>query len=154
MKRYALHAFANQIPLLRETQTMSPAQIINQHRVWQLYASSPLKIQHVCTSHRRPIHSVRAADLLLMNLKCISISHVKRFRTVGGLYTATIEEEPDRSGSLALSLAEGIHQLLEGGGALDLEEDFIVVVGNFDVEMLTLTTALGLLGGSWASVVV
>ena len=70
------------------------------------------------------------------------------------MYTATIEEESDRSGSLALSLAEGIHQLLEGGGALDLEEDFIVVVGNLDVEMLTLATSLRLLGGTWASVVV
>jgi hypothetical protein len=35
-----------------------------------------------------------------------------RFRTVGWLYTAAIEEKPDRSGSLALSLAEGVHQLL------------------------------------------
>jgi hypothetical protein len=118
-----------------------------------------------------------------MNLKCISISHVKlfgpscqllrpeldpknsgahletasiayRFWTVSGLYTTTIEEESDRSGSLALSLAEGIHQLLQGGGALDLEEDFIVVVGNLDIEMLTLATSLWLLGGTWASVVI
>jgi hypothetical protein len=91
----------------------------------------------------RPSLSVRAANLLLMNLERISICHVKlcrsesqflhatlnrvgaqewrarndketayRFRTVGWLYTAAIEEKPDRSGSLALSLAEGIHQLL------------------------------------------
>ena len=34
-----------------------------------------------------------------------------------------------------MSLAEGIHQLFEDCGALDLEEDFIVVVGHFDVQM-------------------
>jgi len=53
-----------------------------------------------------------------------------------------------------LSLAEGIHQLLEGGGTLDLEEDLIVVIGNLDVEMFTLATGLSLLWGTWASVVV
>jgi len=70
------------------------------------------------------------------------------------LYATTIEEEPDRSGSLALSLAEGIHQLLEGGGTLDFEEDLVVVVGDLDVEMLTLAAGLSLLRGTWASVVV
>ena len=53
-----------------------------------------------------------------------------------------------------MSLAEGIHQLLEGGGTLDLEEDLIVVIGNLDVEMFTLATGLSLLWGTWASVVV
>jgi len=53
-----------------------------------------------------------------------------------------------------LSFAEGIHQLLEGGGTLDLEEDLIVVVGDLDVEVLTLAARLSLLGGTWASVVV
>jgi hypothetical protein len=77
-----------------------------------------------------------------------------RFWTVGGLYAATIKEEPDRSGRLALSLAEGIHQLLEGCGTLDLEEDLVVVVGNLNVEMLALATSLSLLGGTWASVIV
>ncbi len=77
-----------------------------------------------------------------------------RFRAVSGLYTATIEEKPDRSGSLALSFAKGIHQLFEGRGTLDFEEDFVVVVGNLDVEMLTLATSLSLFGGAWASVVV
>ncbi len=53
-----------------------------------------------------------------------------------------------------MSLAEGIHQLLEGGGTFDLEEDLVVVVGNLDVKMLTLATRLSLFGGTWASVVV
>lgn len=53
-----------------------------------------------------------------------------------------------------MSLAEGVHQLLQGGGTLDLEEDLVVVIGNLDVEMLTLATALSLLWGTWTSVVV
>jgi hypothetical protein len=40
-----------------------------------------------------------------------------------------------RLSSNALSLAEGVHQLLEDCSALDLEEDVIVVVGYFDVQM-------------------
>ncbi len=39
-----------------------------------------------------------------------------------------------RLSSNALSLAEGVHQLLEDCGAFDLEEDVIVVVGYFDVQ--------------------
>lgn len=63
--------------------------------------------------------------------------HAYRIRTVGGLNATTIEKKADRVGGLALSLTEGIHQFLQGCGTLDLEEDFIVVVGNFDVEVLT-----------------
>lgn len=53
-----------------------------------------------------------------------------------------------------MPLAEGIHQLLQLGSSLDLEEDLIVVVCDLDVEMLTWAGSLGLLGGTWASVVV
>lgn len=34
-----------------------------------------------------------------------------------------------------MPLAEGVHQRLEDRCALDLKEDFIVVVGHFDVQM-------------------
>jgi len=70
------------------------------------------------------------------------------------LYAATVEEEPDRGGSLALSLAKGVHQFLQCCGALDLKEDLIVVVGDLNVEMFTWATRLSLLGGTRASVVV
>lgn len=48
-----------------------------------------------------------------------------------------------------MPLAESVHELLELSGTLDLEEDLIVVIRHFDVEML---------GGSrllwgWTSVV-
>lgn len=37
---------------------------------------------------------------------------------------------------LALSLAEGIHKFLQLRTPLDLEEDFIIVISNLDVEVL------------------
>lgn len=51
-------------------------------------------------------------------------------------HTLTVEEKPARAARLATSLTEGVHQLLELCGALDLEENFRLVIGNFDVEML------------------
>lgn len=48
---------------------------------------------------------------------------------------------------LALTLAEGVHELLELGGALDLEENLVVVVGDLDVQVLGLLRLLILLGG-------
>lgn len=48
----------------------------------------------------------------------------------------TVKEEPYCPYVLALSLAESIHQLLQLSASLDLEEDLIVIVGDFDVEML------------------
>jgi len=59
--------------------------------------------------------------------------HVESFWVISRLDTATVEEEADRVWGFALSLAESIHQLLQLGGALDLEKDLIVVIGNFDV---------------------
>jgi hypothetical protein len=55
---------------------------------------------------------------------------------VGRLDTATVEEKSDRRGRLSLTLAEGIHELLESSGALDLKEDLVVVVGHLDVKVL------------------
>lgn len=55
---------------------------------------------------------------------------------IRGLDTLALEQEPNRVHSLALSLAEGRHKLVELGGALDLEKDLVVVVGNLDVQVL------------------
>jgi len=54
----------------------------------------------------------------------------------------SVEKESHTGRSFALTLAEGIHELLELGGTLDLEVDFVVVVGHLNVEVLA---ALGLL---------
>ena len=80
--------------------------------------------------------------------------YAHRIGAISSIYTTTIEEESDRVWSLALSLAEGVHQLLQGGCALDLEEDLIIVVGNFDVEMLSLSSAFRFLRRTRASVLI
>lgn len=59
-----------------------------------------------------------------------------------------------RLSSNALSLAEGVYQLLEDCSALDLEEDVIVVVGYFDVQMFADWLTFGLFGDTWPAVFV
>ena len=71
-------------------------------------------------------------------------------RRIRWLNSRSIKEEAYAGGGLALALTEGIHQLLQLGGALDLEEDLVVVVRNFDVEVLSLPSSL-ILVWSWRS---
>jgi len=98
--------------------------------------------------------SICTSDLLLVDLKSISILHVKRIWAICGLDATAIEQETDGSGSLALSLAEGIHQFLESRCPLDLEEDFIVVIRDFDIQMLIDSLTFWLLRAAWAAVLV
>ena len=44
-----------------------------------------------------------------------------------------------------MAITEGVHELSERRGSLDLEEDFIVVVCDLDVQVLALTAVFGLL---------
>lgn len=48
----------------------------------------------------------------------------------------TIEEKPDGGALLALPLAESAHQLVQLRGLLDLEENFVVAIGDLDIEVL------------------
>lgn len=73
---------------------------------------------------------------------------------ISRLYSAAVEEEADGCWSFALSLAEGIHQLLECGGPLDLEKDLVVVIRDLDIQVLTLSSAFGLLSGTRTSILV
>jgi hypothetical protein len=57
----------------------------------------------------------------------------------------SIEQEAHARDVLSLAIAESVHQLAERGRALNLEEDLIVVVGDLDVQVFTLSTVLGLL---------
>lgn len=52
------------------------------------------------------------------------------------IHTRAIEQKADRRESLALTLAEGVHELGEGSGAFNFEEHLVVVVCDFNVEML------------------
>jgi len=99
-------------------------------------------------------HLVCTTNLLLVNFECISVRHVKCFWAICRLNPTSIEEKTDRSGSLALSLAESVHQLLKGRRPLDFEEDLVVVIGDLDVEVLTLTGSFGFLWRTWASIFV
>ena len=56
-----------------------------------------------------------------------------RIRTVRRVYTRTIEEKTDGIRLLSLTIAEGIHKLFEGRGALYFEEHLVVVIGDLDV---------------------
>lgn len=77
-----------------------------------------------------------------------------RIRTICGLDTTAIEEEPDRIWCLALSLTESIHELLQGCGALDFEEHLVVIVGDFDIQVLAGWGALWLLRRSRTSILI
>jgi hypothetical protein len=52
--------------------------------------------------------------------------------------SCTIEQEAHAARALALTLTERVHELLELSCALDLEEDLVVGVGDFDVQVLGL----------------
>jgi hypothetical protein len=71
-----------------------------------------------------------------VDLEGIAVLHIKSLRVVGGVDSLAVEEESHTGRGLSLTLAESIHKLLELGGALDLEVDFVVVVGHLDVEVL------------------
>lgn len=76
-----------------------------------------------------------------------------RIRAITRLHATAIEEETDRIRSFALTLTEGIHQLLQGSSALDLEKDLVVVIGDLDVQMLA-DWCFRFLGCPWGSPVV
>ena len=72
---------------------------------------------------------------------------------IGRLHTLPLEQKSDGARALALPLTERCHQLLEFCRPLNLEEDFIAVVGDLDVEMLRGGRTLGLLGRSCLGVI-
>ncbi len=66
----------------------------------------------------------------------------------------TIEQEPHRCWGFALTIAEGVHELGESCGALDLEEDFVIVVCDFDVEVFALGLVIWVASSAWGLVAV
>lgn len=93
-----------------------------------------------CVSALRPL----AVCKTVFRAKLSSTHHLG---VVGRVDSGAVEEEADASEGLALTLAEGVHELLQLGCALDLEEDLVVVVGHLDVEVLGLLGSLVLVGG-------
>lgn len=86
-----------------------------------------------------------AADLFLVHFESVSVLHIERLRVVGRLDTLSIEEEAHTRNVLALTVAKGVHELLQLSGSLDLEEDLIVVVRNLDIKVLRLPYVFWLL---------
>jgi hypothetical protein len=68
-----------------------------------------------------------------------------RVWVVCSCYALTVEQESYARDILSLAVAEGVHKFTEGSGALDLEEDFVVVIGHLDVKVLALAAILRLL---------
>ena len=62
--------------------------------------------------------------------------------------TLAVEEEAAGVDCLALTLAESFHELIEFRGLLDLEENLVMVVRHFNVEMLIESSLVLLLRGS------
>lgn len=59
--------------------------------------------------------------------------------SIGSIFrpdTSAIKQETDGRHLLSLAFTESVHQFLELGRSLYLEEDFIVVVGNFDIQVI------------------
>jgi hypothetical protein len=63
-----------------------------------------------------------------------------------------VEKEAHARNVLSLAIAEGVHELSKSRGALDLEEDFVVVVRYLDVQVFGRSTVLGLLLHIWRAV--
>ena len=93
----------------------------------------------VCVSALRP--------LVVFTIFRATLCLTHHLGVVGRVDSGAVEEEADASEGLALTLAEGVHELLQLGCALDLEEDLVVVVGHLDVEVLGLLGSLVLVGG-------
>ena len=59
----------------------------------------------------------------------IAIFHVEFLGSLGFVEALAVEEETDIVGRESLALAVGVHEFLELSGGLDLEEDFLAVLG-------------------------
>lgn len=122
--------------------------------MWKTCGSN--EITRPWTQHRtaiRPGATVSLAvssstDLFLVHLQRISIGHLEGFWAITWVDARTIEEKSNRGGCFSLTLAEGVHELREGGGALDLEEDLVVVVRDLDVQVLALGLIVGVAAGT------
>lgn len=79
-----------------------------------------------------------ASNLLLVNLKSVTVLHLESVGGIVWLDSLALEKEAHGVDGLALALAERAHQLLQLGGLLYLKEDLVVVVRHLNVEVLRL----------------
>jgi hypothetical protein len=82
--------------------------------------------------------SFGASDLFDDHVDFVAVFHVEVFGGLVFVDALAIEEEADIVGLEALALAVGVHEFLELGGILDLEEDLLAVLAlHFEVELLS-----------------
>lgn len=77
-------------------------------------------------------------------LPVLRVGTTYRVRSVVGSNPCAIEEESNCAWIFTLTLAECLHELVETSRSLDLEEDFIVAIGDLDVEVLATSRRLRL----------
>jgi len=70
-----------------------------------------------------------------MDLESVAVSHIKCVWTVFWPNPLPVEQEAYSRKLFPLSVAEGIHQLFQLRRLLDLEEDFVIIIRDFDVQM-------------------
>lgn len=84
---------------------------------------------------RRLFRLVAAANLFLVHFEGVTVCHFESIRRISRLHARTVKKEAHRADGLALAFAKRIHQLLQLGATLDLEEDLVVIICDFDVQM-------------------
>ena len=63
-----------------------------------------------------------------------------QLRIISSIHPLSIKQETTLLQALALTLAKGIHQLLQLSSTLNFEKDFVVLrISHFDVQMLRLS---------------
>ena len=82
----------------------------------------------------------------MRDCQCI---HTHRIGTISRVDSSPIKQESNILHGLALSFTEGVHEFTELGRALDLEEDFVVVVGDLDVQVLGLGLLFWVASATW-----
>ena len=66
---------------------------------------------------------------------------------VGRVDASALEEKAYARWALPGAITKGVHQFLKRGRSLDLEKDLVVVVGDFNVEVLARSRRFRLLRG-------
>lgn len=118
-------------------------QVLSKLRAWAQFSmrrrrSAPGGPQGCHRPASRAVSIVRIRDVLAHAVYCATVCATHHLRVVCGVDSGAVEEEAHAGEGLALTLTEGVHELLQLGRTLDLEEHLVVVVGDLDVQMLRL----------------
>jgi len=71
-----------------------------------------------------------------MNLESVTVRHIEPIGSVIVVDLHAVKQKSDGVPVFALTVAECAHELVELGTLLDLEEDLVIIVCDFDIEVL------------------